>query len=62
MPCGVFTVEDVPAAKVDITVAMFEANVPPPLSVTKKKQANGLFVVVATFEPCPSGTVHSPGG
>ena len=61
MPCGVFTVEDVPATKVDVTVLLFEANVPPPISVTKTIQANGQFVVVATFEPCPDGTAHSPG-
>lgn len=59
MVCGTFTLKKIADADVAGVVARFKANVPPPLSVTQTKQADGTWTVVATFPPCPPNTSHS---
>jgi hypothetical protein len=51
MACGVYTVTKVPDAHVGEVIGDF--NLDNPVSVTKTKQADGTWTVVATFLPCP---------
>ena len=62
MICGTFTLNKVPAADVDNVVAAFQANDPPPTSVTKTPDGAGTFTVVAAWPPCPPGMSHSTDG
>jgi hypothetical protein len=55
MPCGVWTIKDVPANQLDNVVGNF--NLDAPIKVEKTKQADGNWTVTATFAPCPPGTV-----
>lgn len=50
MPCGVFTIEDVPSANLTATVALLQLD--HPLKIGTTKQDNGKWTVVATFKPC----------
>ncbi len=59
MVCGTFKVEKIPDDEVDEVVERFETNVPPPTSVTKSKQADGTWTVIATWPPCPDNTTHT---
>jgi hypothetical protein len=52
-PCGTWKITDVPADKVQQTMADFWLQ--DPKSVTKEEQANGMFTVTAVFEDCPEG-------
>jgi len=61
MPCGTFVTSGLSETKAKTTKALFEANQPPPKSVTSEKQADGTFTVTAVFPPCPEGTTHSSG-
>ncbi len=61
MPCGTYKIDKVPAATVDQTVQMFQANVPPPTSVTKTQNPDGTYLVTAEWPPCPPNTTHDPG-
>jgi len=54
MPCGTWTEKDVPDDKVGGVIAGF--NLDSPKSVTKTKQPDGKWTVVATFAPCPDGS------
>jgi hypothetical protein len=58
MVCGTFTVKCTSQADADRTAALFNANKPPPTSVT----ISGDFVVTAVFPPCPSETSFSTEG
>jgi hypothetical protein len=60
MICGTFTITKISDADVDGVVARFKATVPPPLSVTKTKQSDGTWTVVATYPPCAANVSHSP--
>ena len=62
MVCGAFTTDNVPDGFQDLVVALYRANVPPPISVTKTQKADGTWTVVATWPPCPPSTSHSLGG
>jgi hypothetical protein len=62
MPCGTFKVAKVSQAEVQGTIDLFEANVPPPTSVTSAPDGDGTFTVTAVFPPCPANTTHSPDG
>ncbi|HEX8668998.1 MAG TPA: hypothetical protein VF727_11580 [Allosphingosinicella sp.] len=62
MVCGTFTLRKVPEAEVADTVALFEANVPPPNSVTSAPDGEGTFTVTAVFPPCPPEMEHDPAG
>ena len=62
MPCGTFTIKNVQPAQVDQVMAQFQANDPPPTSVTKTADGSGTYTVVATWPPCPADTTHSPSG
>jgi len=59
MVCGTFTMRNVPQADLQDTIAMFEANQPPPNSVTSAPDGNGAFTVTAVFPPCPANLEHS---
>jgi hypothetical protein len=61
MVCGTFTMNSVAAADVAAVVAGFQANNPPPTSVTKTQNADGTYTVVAQFPPCPADTTHATG-
>ena len=61
MACGTFTIRKVPAAKLQETIDLFQANMPPPNSVTSAPDGNGTFTVVAVFPPCPENTSHRVG-
>jgi hypothetical protein len=52
MPCGVFTINDVPDANLAATVAIIQLD--HPLKVDTTKQPDGKWTVVATFPPCKS--------
>jgi hypothetical protein len=56
-PTGTQTVTDVPPARVDQVVAGFKAQGADP--VTKTKQPDGNYTVVAVF---PDGATKPPGG
>jgi hypothetical protein len=60
MPCGTFTVKNVPQAKLQQTIDLFKANKPPPQDVTSEADGAGTFTVIAVFPPCPPDTTHSP--
>ncbi len=62
MVCGVFTITGISDADVAGVVQRFKQNVPPPLSVTQTRAADGTWTVTATFPPCPPNTTHSAGG
>ena len=62
MVCGTFKISKVPASDVDETMSDFEANVPPPTSVTKSQDGDGTYTVTAVFPPCPDNTTHSTTG
>ena len=62
MICGTFTVKGVPEAKAARTKRLFEANDPPPTSVTSKKEDDGTYTVTAVFPKCPDNTTHSTDG
>ena len=53
MPCGVFTVTDIPPDRVDDVEAGFQLD--KPTKIEKKQQQNGNWTVIATFPPCPAG-------
>lgn len=61
MPCGTFTVKNVPQAKLQQTTDMFKANKPPPTNVSSAPDGSGTFTVTAQFPPCPPGTSHTAG-
>jgi hypothetical protein len=54
--CGTFTMTDVPDVNADGVVKGFKDNIPPPTNVTKTKNADGTWTVVAKWPPCPDGT------
>ena len=58
MVCGVFTTSKVPDGFQGAVVALYKANDPPPTSVTSTQDADGTWTVIATWPPCPPGTVH----
>lgn len=62
MTCGTFTVTKVQQAKLQQTIDLFNANKPPPTSVTSNPDGAGTYTVVATFPPCPGNTTHSASG
>lgn len=62
MVCGTFTITQISSDDVDGVVQRFNANNPPPLSVTKTQAQDGTWTVTATFPPCPENTTHSSGG
>ena len=62
MTCGTFKITQVPANAVDEVVSDFEANVPPPTSVTKQQDADGTYTVTAVFPDCPPNTTHAAAG
>ena len=43
MPCGTFTVKNVPQAKLQQTIDLFKANKPPPQDVTSEADGAGTF-------------------
>jgi hypothetical protein len=49
MPSGTFKITDIPEDKVQMVVALYNAEDPPPESVEKIDQGGGLWTVVATF-------------
>jgi hypothetical protein len=53
MPCGVWTIKDVPANQLDNVVGNF--NLDAPIKIEKTQQADGNWTVTATFAPCPPG-------
>lgn len=57
MICGDWTITDIPETEVDGVVAQFGLD--QPISVSKSKQPNGTWTVVASFEPCPPGQPQS---
>jgi hypothetical protein len=59
MACGTFTIKKVSQAKLQQTIDLFNANKPPPTSVTSTADGAGTYTVVATFPPCPANTSHS---
>ena len=61
MVCGTFTINRIASADVDGVVQRFNANDPPPLSVTKAQDADGTWTVTARFPPCPENMTHSSG-
>jgi hypothetical protein len=61
MICGTFTMTDIPDAEADVIVASYKSTKPPPTSVTKTKEADGSWTVVATYPPCPATTTHAAG-
>jgi hypothetical protein len=61
MTCGTFTTTDMQADEADELEALHRATTPPPISLTRTQQPNGLFTIVAVFPPCPAGTTHSTG-
>ena len=62
MPCGTFTVSKVPQATLQQTIVLFQANQPPPNSVTSAVDGQGTYTVTAVFPPCPDNTAHSSDG
>ena len=62
MVCGTFKLKKVPDAEVADTIALFEANVPPPTSVTSAADGEGTSTVTAVFPPCPHETEHDAAG
>jgi hypothetical protein len=60
MACGTFTVKQIPQAKLQQTIDLFNANKPPPTSVTSAPDGAGTYTVMAVFPPCPPNTTHSP--
>ena len=61
MPCGTFTMRNVSAADLASRIAIFEANQPPPDSVSSQPDGNGAFTIIAIFPPCPPDTEHDTG-
>jgi hypothetical protein len=59
MACGTYTVAKVPPGNVANVTALFQANVPPPNSVTSAPDGTGTYTVTAVFPPCPANTTHS---
>jgi hypothetical protein len=59
MACGTFTVKKVLQAKLQETIDLFNANDPPPISVTSAPDGTGTYTVTVQFPPCPPGTTHS---
>lgn len=59
MICGTFTLKDIPATQVADVVSRFKATIPAPTSVSKTKQADGTWTVVAKYPPCPPNTTHT---
>ena len=62
MTCGTFKIEKVPAADVAQVVGGFQANVPPPTSVTSTPDGAGTYTVTAVFPDCPANTTHDVTG
>ena len=56
MVCGTFTIKKVPADQVDETKELFEANDPPPISVTASP-APMVIVPVVDPDPVPRSVV-----
>lgn len=54
MPCGVFTITEIPANQVGAVVQQFQLD--GPTSVQQTQQSDGTFTVTATFPPCADGT------
>ena len=51
MPCGPYTVTDVPDASLSGALAILQLD--HPITVQTQKQPNGKWTIVATFPPCP---------
>lgn len=58
MVCGVFTTSQIPDGDQASVIALYKANVPPPISVTATQGTDGTWTVVATWPPCPHATEH----
>lgn len=55
MPCGPYTVTDVPDASLSGALAILQLN--HPLNVQTQKQPNGKWTINATFPPCATAAV-----
>lgn len=59
MICGTFTTTDIPADQADEVEALYRANTPAPITVTRTQQADGSYTITAVYPPCPSNTSHT---
>jgi hypothetical protein len=55
MPCGTWTIRDIPEAEVGGVVAAFNLEDPLPNSVDSTDQGDGKWTVTAVFADCPPG-------
>jgi hypothetical protein len=53
MPCGKWTITDVPADQLDGMIS--DCNLDNPNSVDTEQQADGSYHVIVTYDPCPPG-------
>jgi hypothetical protein len=59
MTCGTFKMTAIPDGYQDAVENGFKTGKPQPTSVTKTKNADNTWTVVAVFPPCPPNTSHT---
>jgi hypothetical protein len=50
MPCGIYTINDVPDANLGAIIGVLQLD--HPLKIDTKKENDGQWTVIATFPPC----------
>jgi len=59
MICGTFTMTGMTSEEADTAVEAYKDTVPPPTSVTKKKEADGTYTVTAVYPDCADNVSHA---